>query len=134
MPYYILHNYDELAKLEKQRIARVEQAHAVAANAILTDDDHSVKTILLMLPYRVIYVPTSNNTFAPVTADTKVKVVMRELTIAVDVGVKMKKKARTTFHPATWLLRVVSVERRLLKYDQDEAEDDLEDAFKGMVV
>jgi hypothetical protein len=133
LPYYLLHEHEELLLTEKDKCVRTEQAHSVHANRVLEDSSRLVKSTLLVFPPGVLC-SVDFTTAASATDGHKVKLYLRSLSTNSKLGTNDKETSQT-FVPCYWLMRVLEDDRRLLKLDSaGTGGDTLEDAMQGMII
>lgn len=131
--HYMLHDYEEMFGLETKRCHRTEEAYTVAINNIRANHARLVKRALLLFPDGMRCSAESSAT-TPSSTDQKVKMVLRDLRITDKIKLgKAMTKVTQRFCPGSWVLRILDDNRRLLKLDKNEGDDDdLETAFAGM--
>jgi hypothetical protein len=136
VPFFLLHNHEDIFLSESVFCARTKDAHAVHANRIKADSKCQVRRVLLVFPDGMVCAPLSDGSGQKKARDkNKIKITLRKITKSYETG-KSREKTTQEFYPAYWLVRVYDEQRQLLKSEEEEEndDDDIESAFKGMKV
>jgi hypothetical protein len=136
VPFFLLHDHEDIFLSETVFCARTKDAHAVHANRIKADSKCQVRRVLLVFPDGMVCAPLSDGPGQKKARDkNKIKICLRKITKSYENG-KSREKTTQEFFPAYWLVRVYDEQRRLLKPEEEEEDDDddIESAFKGMKV
>jgi hypothetical protein len=133
VPFFLLHDHEDIFFSEAKYCPRTKDAHAVHANRIKADANCQVRRVLLVFPDGMTCAPVTDGTIKKKTKDkNKIKICLRKITKTYESG----KSAKTTqdFYPTYWLVRIHDEQRRLLKAEEEEEEeeDDIDAAFQGM--
>jgi len=129
VPFFLLEESLNLLNAEKNRCDRTEDLTAAAMNKIKRDPTRQTRSILLVFPEGVTCSADFSDN-AP-TTDKKVKLALRNVESAFVLG---KKQAPCTqrCYPGCWQLRILKKEADVLKFDDEDNECDVLDAFQGM--
>lgn len=140
VPFFLLHDHEDIFMAESVHCARTKDAHAVHANRIKTDSECQVRRVLLVFPDGMVCAPVPDGAVISTNKKkakdkNKIKMCLRKITKSFESG-KSRDKTTQEFYPAYWLVRVYDEQRRLLKPEEEEEEDDddIEAAFQGMKV
>jgi hypothetical protein len=136
VPFFLLHDHEDLFFSEVKYCARTKDAHAVHANRIKADVNCQVRRVLLVFPDGMTCAPVTDGAMKKKAKDkNKIKMCLRTITKTYASGKTVPREMTAqVFYPAYWLVRIHNEQRRLLKAEEEEEEDDddIEAAFQGM--
>jgi hypothetical protein len=138
VPFFLLHDHEDLFFAEAKYCARTKDAHAVHANHIKADVNCQVQRVLLVFPDGMTCAPVTDGKSIKKAKDkNKIKMCLRTITKTYANGKAVPCEMTTqVFYPAYWLVRIHDEQRCLLKAEEEEEEedDDIEAAFQGMKI
>jgi hypothetical protein len=136
VPFFLLHDHEDLFFSEVKYCARTKDAHAVHANRINADVNCQVWRTLLVFPDGMTCAPVMDGAIKKKTKNKyKINMCLRKITSTYERGkTEPREKVTQEFYPAYWLVRIHDEQRRLLKAEEEEEEedDDIDAAFQGM--
>ena len=138
VPFFLLHDHEDIFLSESIHCPRTKDAHAVHANRIKTDATCQVRHTLLVFPDGMTCAQLLDGATKKKTAakdKNKIRLCLRKITKTYETG-KAREKTTQEFYPVYWLIRIHDEQRRLLKAEEeeDEDEDDIDAAFQGMKI
>lgn len=131
VPFFMLHEQEDVFRMEKERCIRQEQVQTIAVNSILEDPRRQVRKTLIYLPDGM---RVSANLSEKIMDGEKCTLNLRAMNKSVDVGKIKKKKYHHSFHPCFWYVRTIGESRKMLKITKTASFDELDQAFGGMAV
>lgn len=126
VPYFLLHNHQDIFLTESVSCNLTKDAHTVHANQIMNNGTRQIRSFLLVFPDGMKCTPfietKKKNTH-------KIQICVRRIEAQFEVGNAVTNQQ---FFPAYWLIRIHEDDKRMLKRTaEEEEEDSLAHAFRG---